>query len=412
MPGRITLRRSCQACIKSKRKCDLQTPLCGRCKSRRLRCVFDNEPLTSIDDSKPTTTASTASVQTTESLSTWLLLSPPESEDTEPDEERSPLEEDADLDRPLREQKLLQRQQKAIANGTPSVDNPALHFVRPAPVPMFMTLDDATCRYLLQTLRTFPASFADQGKSLFIHPRLMRDMPVNRVAEKIFNLCKRATRLRSSADRLALTHDLDLRVQELINHTHREKPGTQGLLSAVQALILAQITLHLGALSTRGVGSETLSQRTRELKLLGAWSYRLWTSAPWTLPNASNTKQSWLFAESVRRTLLVSHLLTDTLAVLCTGSFKFTGFVATLPYDSRTDFWEDPEGPPAGLEVDCLSGTTSTLLSFRQLVIMFEDGLLTSKDVGNFERMLLVACRGYRMVMNRIGMQAYPTIDQ
>ncbi|KAH6670371.1 hypothetical protein F5X68DRAFT_125630, partial [Plectosphaerella plurivora] len=43
---RQTLRRSCDACAKSKHSCDLRTPRCSRCVKRQVRCLYANEPLT------------------------------------------------------------------------------------------------------------------------------------------------------------------------------------------------------------------------------------------------------------------------------------------------------------------------------------------------------------------------------
>ncbi|RAR08088.1 c6 zinc finger domain-containing protein [Stemphylium lycopersici] len=44
---RRTLRRSCEACAKSKLSCDLRTPQCSRCIKRKItNCVYANEPLT------------------------------------------------------------------------------------------------------------------------------------------------------------------------------------------------------------------------------------------------------------------------------------------------------------------------------------------------------------------------------
>lgn len=43
---RKTLRRSCAACAKSKHSCDLRTPRCSRCISKRItECIYANEPL-------------------------------------------------------------------------------------------------------------------------------------------------------------------------------------------------------------------------------------------------------------------------------------------------------------------------------------------------------------------------------
>lgn len=44
---RMTLRRSCDACAKSKLSCDLRTPQCSRCAKKHTTCVYANQPLTS-----------------------------------------------------------------------------------------------------------------------------------------------------------------------------------------------------------------------------------------------------------------------------------------------------------------------------------------------------------------------------
>ncbi|KAH9866761.1 hypothetical protein J1614_008454 [Plenodomus biglobosus] len=45
---RLTLRRSCDACAKSKLSCDLRTPQCSRCTKKNTVCVYANQPLTSL----------------------------------------------------------------------------------------------------------------------------------------------------------------------------------------------------------------------------------------------------------------------------------------------------------------------------------------------------------------------------
>jgi len=50
-----TLRRSCRACIRAKRRCTVEAPKCARCVSKSLDCLYDNEPLTAWKlDKSPT----------------------------------------------------------------------------------------------------------------------------------------------------------------------------------------------------------------------------------------------------------------------------------------------------------------------------------------------------------------------
>ncbi|KAF2622230.1 hypothetical protein BU25DRAFT_213188 [Macroventuria anomochaeta] len=56
---RKTLRRSCNACAKSKLACDLRTPQCSRCAKRDSPCVYANQPLSA----SPTDSVITPSVK-------------------------------------------------------------------------------------------------------------------------------------------------------------------------------------------------------------------------------------------------------------------------------------------------------------------------------------------------------------
>lgn len=52
---RKTLRRSCDACAKSKLSCDLRIPHCSRCGKRKTVCAYANQPLTATVGSDPAT---------------------------------------------------------------------------------------------------------------------------------------------------------------------------------------------------------------------------------------------------------------------------------------------------------------------------------------------------------------------
>src|SRR6478735_2553290 len=38
------LQRSCQACVKARRRCNLASPCCERCSTKRIPCRYTNEP--------------------------------------------------------------------------------------------------------------------------------------------------------------------------------------------------------------------------------------------------------------------------------------------------------------------------------------------------------------------------------
>ena len=43
--ARVPLSRSCRACIRAKKKCDLVLPICGRCEEKGVECAYANQPL-------------------------------------------------------------------------------------------------------------------------------------------------------------------------------------------------------------------------------------------------------------------------------------------------------------------------------------------------------------------------------
>ncbi|KAF1847325.1 uncharacterized protein K460DRAFT_426042 [Cucurbitaria berberidis CBS 394.84] len=68
---RKTLRRSCDACARSKLSCDLRSPQCSRCIKRKTACVYANQPLTSAPTKETATSSSEHDI-----AALWLSKSP------------------------------------------------------------------------------------------------------------------------------------------------------------------------------------------------------------------------------------------------------------------------------------------------------------------------------------------------
>lgn len=57
---RKTLRRSCDACARSKLRCDLLLPQCSRCRKSTRACIYANEPLSSLTEGTVSTSTSSS----------------------------------------------------------------------------------------------------------------------------------------------------------------------------------------------------------------------------------------------------------------------------------------------------------------------------------------------------------------
>lgn len=84
----------------------------------------------------------------------------------------------------------------------------------------------------------------------------------------------------------------------------------------------------------------------KQQQLLMHLSHRLWLEAPTSLPRIMSPRNSWLLAESIRRTIIAAHVLSTTMQLLTTGIVQYSPFLASLPFDSRVAMWDMQDDEP------------------------------------------------------------------
>lgn len=114
IPRAVTLRRSCQACARAKRRCDQRLPRCSRCVDKGRECEYINAPMS----------VSTVARPVTRQRATQIL---------------SPVQPQA-----------------------------------PIPLEIAKEYDQTAIQFLVDGLRAFPTTFATSNKTLFIHPDLWK----------------------------------------------------------------------------------------------------------------------------------------------------------------------------------------------------------------------------------------------
>jgi hypothetical protein len=316
MSNSVSLRRSCKACVKGKRRCDLSLPSCSRCADRRIVCEYTNIPL-------PAGAESVTSHR--------------------------------------------HKQVKKYSHINMAHIRPFLH------VEILKTHDRATVRFLIDRMRGFPVAFAQYKMTLFIHPHLYDPS-----LEDIHTICSLYRGPEHSPNKL-LVASLRQKSAEIYRQT-RQLTSFETLLACVQTLVLIQCMLVFDR-------DEENAESTNSL--LAGLARRLWAQAPMQLPHEMSPRRAWLFAESVRRTIIVSYVLCSVHSLQKQNYSIRTPFVEALPFDDRTFLWDAPS------EQSWQEGTSRrpiSMVSLRE----YSDMLASSgaDEVTEFGSLVLAACKG------------------
>jgi len=83
-------------------------------------------------------------------------------------------------------------------------------------------------------------------------------------------------------------------------------------------------------------------------------------------------------------------MLQDMHQMLVQGYFVHTLFMEALPFDSRSEMWNTD----SWVEPDSLPAASSSLVSYREYVDMWDTGIVVTNWCSVFETMLVVGCKG------------------
>lgn len=249
-----------------------------------------------------------------------------------------------------------------------------------------LTLDADTLRFLVTHLTSFPATFAETGTTPFVDLSIYEYRLPEAVTD-IWALCAAASPGASSS-KVFLAHVLDTKTVQLVRSANTAASFVE-LLTMVQALILALI-IRLYAWEAP---NDDETKNDAFLKALGKLTLRLWQQAPNQISASLTPRQAWLFGESVRRTILTSHMLRGTYTVIRQGYFLHTTFVEALPFDLRTSLWDRLSSPYDPDDAACRVANIGTkLVSYREYTDMWGYGQVHGHTT--FGALLLVACKG------------------
>lgn len=316
-PRVVTLRRSCQACARVKRRCDQRVPKCSRCVTKDRDCEYINAPV---------------------SVST--------------------------VARPPARQRSARRLSPA-------------HIQASIPLEIAKEYDQAAIQFLVDGLREFPTTFATSNKTLFIHPDLWEAGVPSPILD-VHALCQ--IHLKIGQENPLEIKQLLRRKSAQFHHDFIHASSFEELLGSSQALLLTYCILALD--DEQWQHSEGVSA------MLYGIAGRLWQHAPIQLPPTLSRRHAWLLAESVRRTIIVSLMLRSAYSLKTRKYSVRTPFVDSLPFDIRTNLWNDASQTSWADHDD----SSTPMISLHEYSDALESGRF--HDIDPFGQLILAACKG------------------
>ncbi|KAJ5093204.1 hypothetical protein N7456_009065 [Penicillium angulare] len=347
--------KSCVACAEGKRRCNRQSPQCSRCLARGVPCRYMN------GSSAPRQPEAHSNKQISTIFSSYTNDLFPYAEIAEP---LINFDDAINIDPWLT---------MGPSSSSPLSDQglSPMHTY-----PELVVLDKWSTHQILQVVKGLPQLFFKHNKTPFIHPRLY-DSYLPLAIQDAFTVTA------SYCTKSSETEDMVFRILEsktnfLLCQDYQSE-SLESLLAAVQALMIFHtIQLFDGNIRQRSIAE-------RNLDTVRLMTFQLHVRATDELKPAS-TWREWVFAESIRRTVIMSFIIEGVFSVLKSGVCPNVPFLSLLPFTAGSELWEDTT------DATWVAGSEQVVL-YGDFSIAWEKGLV-SKELNAFEKLLLTPCLG------------------
>ncbi|KAF7586015.1 hypothetical protein BBP40_009721 [Aspergillus hancockii] len=351
--------KSCIACAEGKRRCNRQTPQCSRCLVRGLECTYINGRTSQKHQKALSAVQPEASHLSNDIndingiLSFWPL--------------NDSLSDDASV---------------LTSWLTPRLSLPTIPSLSPASFfPETTVLDRWSTSQLLQSIKSYPQMFASSRKIPFIHHRLYDAYLPDAIQDAFTVSVAYCTKTAETED--MVFRILEIKAASLVAQNHQTST-LQTLLAAVQALMLFHIIqLFDGHIRQRSVAEQNMDT-------LRAWTLQLQVRAGELGP--ALTWEEWIFAESVRRTVIFSMMIDGLYLSLKTGHCPNVKTLSILPFTAGATLWDSSTSASWFVELDQLRSDT---VLYGEFVRAWQDGQVPGQLDG-FQKLLLIPCMGER----------------
>lgn len=337
-------RQSCDPCFASRRKCDLTYPICTRCERNNKSCHYKYPPqkpqdsITGIDAiSSATKTAGN----------------------------------------------LKRKFDKFDASTQLIHDYWALTQQRPPSSPRWIgplgnlapITASKTWNWVFDQIRRCPQVFAERAETIFIHKSLFSEKQLPQPLRTAIGICTGT--LSNKVNHKLLFQVLDSETVALL--TSSLTLSLQEELYKLQALTLYQIIrLFYGQMTQRIVAE-------RQEYLVRSYALKLLQLSDTQLRNAPRTWETWILAESIRRTVYIAFKLYTSYAMSRYGMCSEIQAMNMLPISTNSGFWHSSDG--YGLQHPVQDGVM-TYADFAEFY-----GKTPRSVVEPFEKLIIVGCK-------------------
>ena len=292
--------KSCVACAEGKRRCNRQTPQCSRCLTRGVQCTYVG-------------------------LSTHQRKSQPLPAPGNPTNVETSSESSSSPFGPVLSDALSFSPPQLTVNPTRLIFPPSLSETL---FPDIAFLDKWSTSRLLQSIKSFPRMFAQHRTTPFIHPRLYGGRLPGTIQDAFAasaSYCMKSPETEDMVFQILETKGAQIALQD------PQSLPVEDLLAAVQALMLLYtMQLFDGDVRQRSIAEQGLD-------ILRAWTLELQMRAtnPWIPPSW----EAWIFAESARRTIILSIMIEQIYSTLKTGFCTLVPTLSILPFTPGAALW-------------------------------------------------------------------------
>ena len=255
-----------------------------------------------------------------------------------------------------------------------------LPLVEPA-IPEVGVLDNDIVKYLVKLIKRYPAMLVYDGKLPFLHQELYRE-ELPRAIQDTYSVC--ACYLgKTEANQEMIFRIMDAKIVEVLLQPESSWTYVDNL-ACVQALLMFQIIrLFDGDIRQRALAE-------KQDTILEQWTDQLRQRTPnESSPFQPSSWKAWIFAESVRRTVILSYFLRGTYANIKLGYCTIIGTLSRLPFTAQTQLWDSPSGTEWQQAAQSL---TPSVVSYQDFMDMWEIGRIS--EIQPFERLLIGAYKG------------------